>query len=117
MRKWCDMRIIGTLIAFVVFGSACLADEVSTVDGRVLEGKILEEGDPLELKMLDGMVVLIPADRVEKTTQKRSLLDDFEEKRSQVAAGDVDGLVKLAAWCGENGLVGGRIELLGLRSG
>lgn len=106
------MKGIVTSVSFVLIAWFGVADEIITSDGHVLEGKILRTGDPVEFRMIDGMVVVIPADCIKESISKHCILDEFEKKRGDLADNDVEGLVKLAAWCNENRLLGARIELL-----
>ena len=79
------------------------ADTVYMKDGRKLEGKVLEAGEKVRLKMKFGVAVLKPVDilRMEREVDKGQ---EYQEKASQLSDGDADGHYELGIWCKANGL-------------
>ncbi len=102
--------MLPAIIASVASG--LMADEIVLENGRVLSGRLLEKGETLRLKMIDGIEVLIPTSRTKEIVEKQCLFDEFDSKRQRIGDTDAAALVELATWCKANGLHSSKLELL-----
>jgi hypothetical protein len=110
MRNTSDALIqtAALLLVLISCTTTAWADKLVLKDGRTLEGRILQSDDPVRLKMIDGIEVLIPRRRIASQQQGPTLLDQFESRRAAVPESDVGQLFQLAKWCEEQGVWQGR---------
>ena len=93
------------LLAYVV----CLcvpvarADVVHMKDGRKLEGKVLEVGEKVRLKVKFGVVVLKQSDIV-RMDREVDRSQEYEGKVAQLSDDDANGHYELGLWCKGNGI-------------
>ncbi|MEK7867657.1 MAG: HEAT repeat domain-containing protein [Planctomycetota bacterium] len=87
------------------------ADEVRLKDGRVIEGKVVEDGDTVRVQGQHG-AVSFSRDKVAKITIGPTRREQFGARRASLAADDIDGLFELAGWCDVEGFLRERDELL-----
>ncbi len=98
--------------------SPAAADLVSTTDGFVLEGKILEENDQfvlLEVTRVHGgekVKTRIERARVVKLLRSMDAEANYQERRKLAPAGDWQANFALGTWCAEQGLRARAVEHL-----
>ena len=88
-----------SVLAALLLGAAlpALADEVRTKDGRLLEGKVIEDGAAgVRIRLRFGGEVAVPRADVDAVVLKDLPEDAVARKRAALDPKDVDGLWKLA---------------------
>jgi len=86
---------------FLAAGLAVMADKLIMKDGRVFEGKIVEETDTtVKIKMAKGTIPF-PKDQIEKIERGTSSVDVLEEKLEALSPSNPAAYVDLAQWCVE----------------
>ncbi|GEM_PF-4110892 len=87
------------------------ADEVRLKDGRVIEGKVVEDGDTIRVKGEHG-AVSFSRDKVLKLTYGPTRREQYAQRLAAVAEDDLTGLFELAGWCDVEGFLRERDQLL-----
>lgn len=100
-----------TVALILLLALSLFADEIRLKDGRVIEGKVVEDGDTVRVQGDHG-AVSFSRDKVAKITIGPTRREQFEARRAALAADDVDGLFELAGWCDVEGFLRERDELL-----
>jgi hypothetical protein len=92
------------LAAVALLNGAAAADEVFLKGGGQLSGRIVSRSaTTIEVDVGAGRIG-VPASSVVRIEEGRSALQEYEERASRLAAGDVDGWVALAGWAEARGL-------------
>ncbi|MBI2375328.1 MAG: hypothetical protein HYV07_15135 [Deltaproteobacteria bacterium] len=94
---------VGLASSWLGLVGAAHADQVVLTGGETLEGVVTERGDEVEVRMDVGTITFSRAE-VQEIRRTPNLLSTLAEKRAKLAAGDVEGLYKLALWAEQNGL-------------
>lgn len=90
--------------AWIIFGALdARADFVVLADGERIEGVVTERGDEVIVQLDFGTLSIAKAD-VASIERAPSALSALEAKRSKLAAGDVEGLYRLALEAEKSGL-------------
>jgi hypothetical protein len=85
------------VLALLALAPAAAADEVRTKDGRVLEGKVLEDGaDGVKLRLRFGGEITVARADVSSVVKKDLPEEDVAKKRAALGPADVEGRWKLA---------------------
>jgi hypothetical protein len=83
---------------------AARADEVYLKGGGQVSGRIVSRtATTIEVDVGAGRIG-VPTSSVLRIEEKKSALQEYEERASRVAAGDVDGWVALGQWASDAGL-------------
>ena len=99
------MRITLALAISLLIGFAVPArgDLVYLTNGRVVEGRVIEDGDQLIIEMAYGSIS-ISKSRVVRVEKQRTVLDEYDARRAQLKPNDAQTRFDLGRWCEENGL-------------
>jgi hypothetical protein len=93
-----------SLLLLLVLPLAASADEITTVDGRKLIGRITAEGDEVTiLTYKEGPIIVSKAD-VKSSKKEKNLYDELDAKRKEFEE-SADGRAKLGDWCKSKGLL------------
>jgi hypothetical protein len=106
------MRLELPLIAGIVLVSAFAhADAVYLQGGRVLEGSATIAGDKVTVELESGRVSFASSEvvRIEKATAPQ---DEVQQREKKLARDDVAGMLELANYCREHGLMARERALL-----
>ena len=91
-------------LAAVVLPLAATADEIYLKSGGQLSGRIVNRtATTVEVDIGAGKIT-VPTSHVVRIEEKRSALQDYEERAGRVAAGDVEGWLALGDWASARGL-------------
>ncbi len=91
------MRIPAVAAALLLLGAAAAADEVRTRDGRVIEGKVLQDDAAgVKIRLRFGGEITVARADVASVERKDLPEDAVAKKRSALAAADVEGRWALA---------------------
>ncbi len=91
------------LLLFALAAFAC-ADEVHLRDGRVIEGKVSEEGDTIRVQGEHGSVSF-RRDQVLSITHGPTHREEYASRLAALADTDAEGHFQLASWCEAVGLM------------
>jgi hypothetical protein len=87
---------------FLIALAAFFADVIITVDGRQLEGSIIEETESAVTIRLPQGELSIPRERIERIIRKASPLDDYTKRAGEAKTADEH--YALGQWCLEKGM-------------
>jgi hypothetical protein len=90
-----------SLIPLFLFATSALADEVHLKDGKVLSGRVVDEGTRLYVVDRDRKHLVKRADVV-RVEEKRSFMDDYEERLAALPADDAEAIFEFGQWLEEN---------------
>jgi len=93
------MRI--TLILLLLFAASAVADDVILKDGRVLSGKVVDEGKRLTVVDRDRKFA-VPKSKVTKVTSKPSFMDAYEARLKELPFDDAEAIFEFGRWLAEN---------------
>lgn len=79
------------------------ADIVELTDGRILEGKVIEQGDEVRVEF-DSGAVTFPRSMVARIEKKKLPREEFAEREKTLDPQDIEGWVELARFCKEKKL-------------
>ncbi|MBI5359920.1 MAG: hypothetical protein HZA48_04980 [Planctomycetes bacterium] len=123
------MKSVAIIFTVFIFASGLAyagPDVIYLTSGAVVEGKVAFQDDNYVVTMKNG-VIKISKDKVLKTEfslettieyeklaeeKKSQLLEEYRQKLSEIPQNSIEGLKRLAAWCGDNGLDVQRKECL-----
>jgi len=80
------------------------ADEVFLKGGGKISGRILSRTDTAVQVDVGAGIITVPMASVERIEQKRSVLDDYEERAARLKDADTQGWLQLARWSLSQGL-------------
>jgi len=89
------------LILTFLFATSALADEVHLTDGRVLSGKIVDEGKRICLVDRDRKYA-IKKSRIEKIVEKPSFMDEYAERLEKLPEEDAEAIFEFGRWLESN---------------
>jgi hypothetical protein len=105
-KRW--SRILGLAVALgVLLGLAGVlrADLIFLEDGRVIDGRIVQEtDDEVLIETVAGVTVRVEPWEVKRVATKDEILEEYKEKLAEIDESDADALYKLAQWCQKHGL-------------
>jgi hypothetical protein len=87
------------LASLLLLAPPALADQVTLTNGRVLEGKITEDGDHIIITTASGMQARIPRARVTRIEAGQTAAETVEARRKALDPADLEGRRKLARFC------------------
>lgn len=87
----------------LLFAALAFADEVHLRDGRVIEGKVSEEGDIIRVQGEHGSVSF-RRDQVASISHGPTHREEYASRLAALADDDADGHFQLASWCESVGL-------------
>ncbi|MHC4138059.1 MAG: hypothetical protein ACYTDU_03425, partial [Planctomycetota bacterium] len=93
------MRI--TVILLLLFAASAVADDVILKDGRVLSGKVVDEGQRYTVVDRDRKFAVSKSD-VTKVVSKPSLMDDYEARLNKLPFDDAEAIFEFGRWLEEN---------------
>jgi hypothetical protein len=92
------------MAALLTPGAATRADILYLVSGGQIEGRILKRTDEsVEIEIGAGTMAF-PMSSIERIEEARSVLDDYDERKSKIDASNTAGLLALADWASSQGL-------------
>ena len=98
----CRALIVTVLLA--LFPALASADEVLLKGGGKISGRILSRTDTAVQVDVGAGIITVPMASVLSIEEKRSALDDYEERAAKLRANDVPGWLALARWSLSQGL-------------
>lgn len=90
-----------SLFSLIIVAASATADEVHLKDGRVLSGRVLEDGDRYAVVDRDSKHV-VKKSEVSEIVKKRSFMDDFDDRLAQLPADDAEAIFEFGRWLDEN---------------
>lgn len=99
------------IAAIWTWGAVAHADRVHLIDGAIIEGKAVRQGDRIVIEVDAGRVA-VPAREVARIEPSASPLQQAEQRHAGLAPRDVAGRVALANFCRDHGLRAREAELL-----
>jgi hypothetical protein len=98
------MRKAILMALFCLFCPVCLADVVHLKDGGVLEGKAVDTGKTIRLKLRHGYCE-IPKEKVLFVERKTTREEEYRDRLAAIDPVEPKLLLDLARWCLRNSLV------------
>ncbi|HEX5138460.1 MAG TPA: hypothetical protein VFY93_15920 [Planctomycetota bacterium] len=89
------------LIPLLIVAASATADELHLKDGRVLSGRVLEDGDRYAVVDRDGKYVVRKSE-VTELVKKKSFMDDFDDRLASLPADDAEAIFEFGRWLEEN---------------
>ncbi|MHC5031972.1 MAG: tetratricopeptide repeat protein, partial [Planctomycetota bacterium] len=93
------MRI--TLIVLLLFAASAVADDVILKDGRVLSGKVVDEGKRYTVVDRDRKFAVRKLE-VARVFSKPSFMDDYEARLEKLPFDDAEAIFEFGRWLAEN---------------
>jgi hypothetical protein len=90
--------------ALVLLPALAFADEVLLKGGGKISGRILSRSETAVQVDVGAGIITVPMASVLSIEQKRSIVDEYEERAARVKDGDVQGWLQLARWSLTQGL-------------
>lgn len=99
MRKTCCVTLF-LLAGILALSSRALAREavVTTKDGRQLSGEIVSDNDAGVTLKISGILTPVPRAEVQGVEYKKSVEEQYKEKRDQIPDNNLEDRYKLASW-------------------
>jgi hypothetical protein len=94
--------MITALLSLLLCARAA-ADEIELQSGRIIEGKVEDQGDAYKIILPNGSVTY-PKYLVKRITPKKTADELYQDQALELKPGDVEGHLKLARWCLERKL-------------
>ena len=98
------MRGLILACALVLLPALALADEVLLKGGGKISGRILSRTDTAVQVDVGAGIITVPMASVLSIEEKRSNLDEYEERAARLSDQDVPGWLQLARWSLGQGL-------------
>jgi len=93
--------IRNSLIFLMLVAISAMADEVHLKDGRVLSGRVFDEGDRYTVVDRDWKHAVKKAD-VTEIVKKKSFMDEFDERLETLPVDDAEAIFEFGSWLDEN---------------
>jgi len=90
-----------SLIPLLLFAISAMADEVHLKDGRVISGRVLDEGDRYLVVDRDWKHA-VRKPEVAEIVKKKSFMDEFDERLDALPADDAEAIFEFGRWLDEN---------------
>jgi len=90
-----------SLIPLLIAAVSATADELHLRDGRVLSGRVLEDGDRYAVVDRDSKHVVRKSE-VTELVRKRSFMDEFDDRLAKLPADDAEAIFEFGRWLEEN---------------
>ncbi|MFQ5653948.1 MAG: HEAT repeat domain-containing protein [Planctomycetota bacterium] len=98
------LRCLIIPLIILLSGSLAFCDRVQLQGGKLLEGKILSDGDPLVILLDSGGRVEIPRAQVLRIDRMATPREELARREGELSRGDAAGLYSLARWSAGRGL-------------
>src|SRR6516225_2746053 len=92
-----------TALLSLLLSALTAADEIELQSGRIIEGKVEDQGDSYKIILPNGSVTY-PKYLVKRITPKKTADEVYQDRARELKAGDVEGHLQLARWCLEHKL-------------
>jgi len=104
----------GTLCLALLLASAPLlhADRITLSNGRVVEGRIVADGETVTIEIGGGGRISLPRGQIAAIERAPTASEALAGKEAALEPGDGEALVRLASWCEAEGLRRDRDRLL-----
>jgi hypothetical protein len=90
-----------SLLPLLLAAVSATADELHLKDGRVLTGRVLEDGDRYAVVDRDSKHV-VKRSEVAELAKTRSFMDDFDDRLAKLPADDAEAIFEFGRWLEEN---------------
>lgn len=90
-----------TLLPLLLFAVSATADELHLKDGRVLSGRVFEDGDRYTVVDRDSKYA-VKKSEVSELVKKRSFMDEFDDRLGKLPADDAEAIFEFGRWLEEN---------------
>lgn len=92
---------IHTLILLLLFAASAVADDVILKDGRVLSGKVSDEGKRYTVVDRDRKYA-VPKSEVAEFVSARSFMDEYEARLEKLPYDDPEAIFEFGRWLAKN---------------
>ncbi|MHC4816655.1 MAG: tetratricopeptide repeat protein, partial [Planctomycetota bacterium] len=92
---------IHTLILLLLFAASAVADDVILKDGRVLSGKVVDEGKRFTVVDRDRKYA-VPKSEVASLVEKQSFMDEYEARLAKLPYDDPEAIFEFGRWLAES---------------
>lgn len=93
--------LFASILSLSLFAASAAADDVHLKDGRVLSGRVAEEGSRYTIVDRDRKYA-VPKAKVEKVVKRRSFMDDYEERLDKLPEDDAEAIFEFGKWLEAN---------------
>jgi hypothetical protein len=90
-----------SLLPLLIAAVSATADELHLKDGRLLTGRVLEDGDRYAVVDRDSKHV-VKKSEVAEFVKKKSFMDDFDDRLAKLPADDAEAIFEFGRWLDEN---------------
>jgi len=90
-----------SLVTLLIVAVSATADELHLKDGRILSGRVFEDGGRYAVVDRDSKNVVKKSD-VSEVVKKRSFMDDFDDRLATLPADDAEAIFEFGRWLDEN---------------
>jgi len=90
-----------SLITLLIVAVSATADELHLKDGRILSGRVFDDGDRYAIVDRDSKNV-VKKSEVSEVLKKRSFMDDFDDRLASLPADDAEAIFEFGRWLDEN---------------
>lgn len=90
-----------TLLPLLLFAVSATADELHLKDGRILSGRVFEDGDRYTVVDRDSKYA-VKKSEVSDFAKKRSFMDEFDDRLGKLPADDAEAIFEFGRWLEEN---------------
>jgi hypothetical protein len=90
-----------SLFPLLAFAVSATADELHLKDGKVLPGRVFEDGDRYTVVDRDTKHAVKKAE-VSEFVKKRSFMDEFDDRLAKLPADDAEAIFEFGRWLDEN---------------
>jgi len=90
-----------SLFSLIIVAASATADEVHLLDGRVLTGRVLDDGARYAIVDRDTKQV-VKKSEVSEIVKKRSFMDDFDDRLAALPSDDAEAIFEFGRWLDEN---------------
>ena len=95
------MRTVPTLLPLLFFAASAVADDVHLKDGRVLSGKVVDEGKRYTVVDRDRKYA-VPKAKVARLEKKQSFMDQYDARLAKLPEDDAEAIYEFGRWLEEN---------------
>jgi hypothetical protein len=90
-----------TLLTLLIVTVSATADELHLKDGRILSGRVLEDGDRYTVVNRDSKYA-VKKSEVTELVKKRSFMDEYDDRLAALPADDAEAIFEFGRWLEEN---------------
>lgn len=99
-------------LALLLLPAIAEADRITLKNGRVVDGRIVEDGETVTIEIGAGGRITLPKRDIASVERAPTAREALAEKEAALAPGSGEALIRLAAWCDGEGLRAERDRLL-----